>query len=137
MATADLELVTVEQRRLWFDARDPQRRPLWIAERDGAVAGWLSINDFYGRPAYAATAEIGVYVAPEHQGAGVGRALVAHAIERAPAIGLSTLLAFVFGHNGPSLKLFEQEGFDRWGTLPQVARLDERGADLVILGRHV
>jgi phosphinothricin acetyltransferase len=137
MATADLELVTVDQRRIWFDARDPQRRPLWIAEHDGAVAGWLSINDFYGRPAYAATAEIGVYVAPEHQGSGIGRELVAHAIERAPELGVTTLLAFVFAHNAPSLALFEQAGFAPWGTLPEVARLDERHADLVILGRRV
>jgi L-amino acid N-acyltransferase YncA len=54
LATADLEPVTVEQRRAWFHDRDPARRPLWVAERDGDVAGWLSVNEFYGRAAYAA-----------------------------------------------------------------------------------
>jgi L-amino acid N-acyltransferase YncA len=101
------------------------------------VAGWLSLNDFYGRPAYAGTAELGVYVAPEHQRAGVARELLAQAIDRAPSLGLTTLLAFVFGHNAPSLALFERAGFERWGTLPEVARLDERRADLVILGRRL
>jgi L-amino acid N-acyltransferase YncA len=129
--------VTVEQRRAWFGDRDPARRPLWVAERHGEVAGWLAFNDFYGRPAYHATAELGVYVAPEHQRAGVARALLAQAIDRAPTLGVATLLAFVFGHNAPSLALFERAGFERWGTLPEIARLDERRADLVILGRRV
>ncbi len=137
MATADLEPVSVDQRRAWFHDRDPTRRPLWVAERHGEVAGWLAVNDFYGRPAYAATAEIGVYVSAAHQGAGVGGALVDHAIAHAPALGLTTLLAFVFGHNAPSLALFERRGFVPWGRLPAVARLDERLADLVLLGRAV
>lgn len=137
MATADLEPVSVEQRRPWFEQRDPARRPIWVLDRDGEVAGWLSVNDFYGRPAYAATAEVGVYVDERHRGRGVARSLLDHAIERAPALELSTLLAFVFGHNGPSLALFERAGFRRWGQLPGVASLDGRPSDVVILGRRV
>ena len=137
MATADLEPVDVEQRRAWFHDRDPARRPLWVAERDGAVAGWLSVNDFYGRAAYAATAEVGVYVDEEHRRAGVATALLDHAIAQAPRLGLTTLLAFVFAHNGPSIALFERHGFESWGRLPAVARLDDRDADVAILGRRV
>jgi len=49
----------------------------------------------------------------------------------------STLLAFVFGHNEPSVRLFEAHGFTRWGHLPRVATLDGREADLLILGRRL
>jgi L-amino acid N-acyltransferase YncA len=137
-ATADLEPVDVEQRRAWFDDHDPVRRPLWVAEADGTVAGFLSLKDFYeGRRGYASTAEIGVYVAPEHQGTGVGGALLDHAVAAAPALGLSTLLAFVFAHNQASIALFERRGFERWGLLPAVADLDGRSTDLAILGRPV
>lgn len=135
-ATADLEPVSVEDRRAWFDGHDAARRPLWIAEREGAVAGWLSIRDFYGRPAYHATAELSVYVAAGHRRAGVGNRLLAHAIDRAPALGVATLLAFVFGHNAPSLALFARHGFAEWGRLPAVADLDGAAADLLILGRR-
>jgi L-amino acid N-acyltransferase YncA len=139
MATADLDPVGVEDRRSWFEHRDPERRPLWIAEYDdGDVAGFLSVNDFYeGRRAYGATAELGVYVDPGHQRAGVGGALLDHAIDAAPALGLTTLLAFVFGHNVPSVALFERRGFTRWGLLPEVAELDGRAADLTVLGRRL
>jgi len=138
LATADLEPVDVEQRRVWFLNHSPERRPLWVAEDPGGrIAGWLSFSDFYGRPAYGATAEVSVYVTGPRQGAGVGGALLAHAIERAPALGLSTLLGFVFAHNTPSLALFASKGFGRWGALPGVADLDGVRRDLVILGRAV
>ena len=133
MATADLAPVTVESRKPWFSEFDPARRPLWVFA-DPKVRGWLSLRSFYGRPAYAATAETGVYVAPDAQRRGLGRMLVAHAIAAAPGLGLRTLLAFVFGHNAASVALFEAQGFRRWGLLPGVAELDGVERDLAILG---
>ena len=39
-ATADLEPVTVEQRSAWFHDHDSASLPIYVAERDGAMAGW-------------------------------------------------------------------------------------------------
>ena len=50
---------------------------------------------------------------------------------------VATLLGFVFGHNAPSLALFERLGFERWALLPRVAELDGVERDLVIVGRRV
>ncbi len=137
-STADLEPVTVRQRGAWFIAHTPERRPLRVAEDEpGAVLGWSSLRDFYGRPAYAATAEIGIYIDPAARRRGIGGALLREAIERGPALGLSTLIAVVFAHNAASLRLFEGAGFERWGRLPGVARLDDRVADVIILGRRL
>ena len=136
-ATADTEPVSVESRLPWFREHTPARRPLWVAERDGAIVGWLSFQDFYGRPAYGATAELSVYVSAAAQRGGVGGHLLTRALERAPALGLSTLLGFVFAHNTPSVALFERHGFARWAHLPRVARLDAIERDLLILGRRI
>ncbi len=136
MATADTELVSVESRRAWFYEHDLERRPLWIADT-GTVVGWLSFQSFYGRPAYHATAEVSVYVAPSHQRQGVGRALLQRAVERAPHLRLKTLLAFIFGHNEPSLRLFDAFAFERWAILPRVAELGAVERDLLILGRRL
>lgn len=138
MATADTALVTVDERAGWFAEFDPKRRPLWVfCTATNDPVGWLSVRSFYGRPAYHATAEIGTYVAPEARRAGVARHLLAHALHHAPGLGLRTLLAFVFGHNEPSIALFERAGFSSWGRLPSVAELDGIERDLVILGRRV
>ena len=134
--TADTEPVSVESRRAWLSEHSPTRRPLWVVD-DGAIAAWLSFSSFYGRPAYDTTAEISIYVDASRRRSGLGRALLAHALTQAPAIGVETLLGFIFGHNEPSLRLFEKHGFARWGTLPRVARLDDVARDLVIFGRAV
>ena len=135
--TADTEPVSVESRQAWFDHHNPERRPLWVVEQDGAILGWLSYSDFYGRPAYAGTAELSIYLHEDARGKGLGRYLLGQAIDHAPAIGVHTLLGFVFGHNQPSLKLFDAFGFERWANMPRVATLDGIERDLVILGKRV
>jgi L-amino acid N-acyltransferase YncA len=135
MVTADLEPVSADSRRSWFAEHAPERRPLWVAERDGAVVAWLSFSSFYGRPAYARTVELSVYVDASWQRQGLGSYLLSQAIAHAPAIGAKRLLGFIFAHNRPSLALFAQHGFERWAHLPGVALLDGVERDLVILGR--
>jgi phosphinothricin acetyltransferase len=137
MVTADLEPVPVESRIKWFEEHSPGRRPLWVAEEKGQIAGWLSYSSFYGRPAYHATCELSLYLAPEFRGRGLGSRLLSRAIEHAPRIEATTLLGFIFGHNQASLRLFEKHGFERWGCLPRVAVLDGIERDLIIEGRRV
>jgi L-amino acid N-acyltransferase YncA len=137
MATADLEPVSVDSRRAWFAEHSSDARPLWVIEEGGAIRAWLSFQSFYGRPAYHATAELSVYVAPDAQRRGYARQLVAEAIRRAPEFDLKTLLGFIFGHNQPSLALFRSFGFETWAHLPRVAELDGLERDLMILGRRL
>lgn len=143
IVTADLEPVTIESRRNWFQAHTADSRPLWVAEMEEtitplgncvAIAGWLGFQSFYGRPAYATTAEISIYVDPGYQRRGIGQALLQQAIVRSPALGIKTLLGFIFADNQPSLRLFERFGFQRWGHLPGVAKFDAGEQDLVIVG---
>lgn len=134
MSTADLEPVSVNARRPWFDSHSPDRRPLWVDERDGRIAGWLSLTDWHTRAAYAATVQVGVYVAPDAQRQGVGRGLVEHAIAAAPGLGIRRIIGLVFAHNASSLTLFERCGFERWGLLPGVTVLDGAERDVAIVG---
>jgi len=50
------------------------------------------------------------------QRGGIGRQLLARALERAPALGLATLVGFIFAHNTASVTLFERHGFARWAA---------------------
>ncbi len=137
MATADLEPVSVESRLPWFRGRSPSMRPLWVIEVEGVIAGWLSFQSFYGRPAYNTTAEISIYIAPAFHRRGLGKQLLAQAIEESCNLGLKTLVCFIFAHNEPSLKLFATFGFQQWGYLPKVAELDGVERDLVIMGLRI
>ncbi len=125
--------ISVESRQAWFE-RHNAKRPLLVIEVEGVVAGWLSFQSFYGRPAYHATAEISIYIDRDYQRCGLGQQLLAQAIHKSPSLGLKTLLGFIFAHNQPSLKLFEKFNFQPWGHLPKVAELDGVECDLAIVG---
>ena len=135
VVSADTEPVSIDQRLGWFDEHEPSRRPIWVVEEGSEVIGWLSLSEFFDRrPAYHATAEIGVYVREDHRGKGVGRRLVEKAIHRGPGLGLKTLTAGAFAHNEASVRLFEGMGFREWAHFPKVAELDGIERDLVVLG---
>jgi L-amino acid N-acyltransferase YncA len=137
LATSDLEPVTVESRVEWFASHKADRYPLWVFEKDGLILGWIGLRAFYGRPAYHATAETAVYVAPEAHGQGIAKLLLTQMQNRVSQFGIRTLLAFIFGHNEPSLRLFEGAGFVKWGEFPNVAELDGVKRDLRILGWQI
>ena len=137
MVTADTEPVPVESRVHWFEEHTPDLRPLWVLEDAGRVVAWLSFSSFYGRPAYAKTAELSVYVHEAFRKRGFGSHLLTQALARAPTLKIDTLLGFIFGHNEPSLALFKRFGFLRWGELPKVAALDGVERDLIIVGRRI
>ncbi len=137
MVTADTAPVSLESRRTWFAQHLASQRPVWVIDEAGTIAAWLSFDAFFPRDAYDGTAMIAVYVAETHRRRGLGKQLVNAAIRHAPTRGLHTLLGYIFAHNEPSLRLFEQLGFARWGHLPQVAVLDGVNRDLIILGRRV
>ncbi len=137
LVTADLEPVTVDSRRRWFHDHSPGGYPLWVIEGPGGVEAWLGFQPFHPRLAYRATAEVSIYVSDHHRRQGHARHLLAEAIARAPGLGIKSLLGLIFGHNEPSLRLFEQFGFERWAHLPGVAELDGVERDLVILGRRL
>lgn len=135
-ATADTETISVASRLNWYRDR-PTNRPLWVVEIERIIVGWLSFQSFYGRPAYQHTAEVSIYIATVYQNRGIGSTLLQRAIAQSPELDLKTLLAFVFGHNQASMRLFTRYGFETWGNLPQIAELDNIERDLVILGRRL
>jgi L-amino acid N-acyltransferase YncA len=138
MVTADTEPVTIESKQKWFEEHNSDKRPLWVIESLGKeIIGWVSFQDFYGRPAYDATAGISIYLETQHRGKGLGKEVLRYCLENAPKYGIKTLLGFIFIHNEPCLKLFRHFGFEDWGTLPDIAILDGQERGLKILGKRI
>ncbi|XID94671.1 GNAT family N-acetyltransferase [Paenibacillaceae bacterium WGS1546] len=136
MVTADLEPVSVESREAWFEAHNERRRPLWVMKENGRIIAWLSFSDFHSRAAYDSTVEISIYLSPECRARGIGSLFLQKAIEECPRLGIRRIVALVFAHNEPSLALLRKFGFEQWGYLPEVARMDGNDVDVVIMGRE-
>src|SRR5207302_10526597 len=80
IATAQLEQVTLEERRGWLNEHSPDRHPFWVLEIDRKIAGWLTLKPFLPRCAYRGTAEVSVYVDQQFRRRGVGRTLLGRPI---------------------------------------------------------
>ncbi|TDL98172.1 N-acetyltransferase family protein [Macrococcus brunensis] len=136
MVTADIEPVTVNSRLDWFHAHH-DGKPLLVIEHENNLVGWMSFSTFYARPAYNQTVEISIYIDENYRGQGIGRYALDELKRQAAELDYKTLLAFIFSHNTPSIRLFEKNGFTTYGQLPDVAWMDDKAYSLTILGYQI
>ena len=131
-ATLETDERTEEERRGWLLGRET-RHPVLVAERDGVVVGWGSLNSFNPRPAYRHVADFSVYVAREARGMGVGRALLERLIATARALGYHKLVLAAFPWNEAGLALYRRMGFREVGVYREHGHLDGRWVDVVVM----
>jgi phosphinothricin acetyltransferase len=129
-ASFDVEPKSVEDRVRWLEGRRPEHAVV-VAEDDGAVVGWGALSPYSDRPAYAATAEISVYVDASHHRRGVGRALSEALLQHAAAAGLHVILARICTENTASIEMVRGLGFTEAGTMHEVGRKFGRWLDVV------
>ena len=132
--TADLAPVSIDSKRAWLAEHNETNRPLWIVKVGEEAVGWVSLQDFYSRPAYAGTVELSIYLHPAHQKKGYGKAILLHTLQACASMGIHSITAFIFAANEKSIQLFTQCGFSQWGLLPGIAMMDDVPMDLIILG---
>ena len=110
--------------------------PWTVVERDGRVKAFAYAAPFRLRAAYRYTAEDSVYVAPDAQRLGCGRAALNAVIEACQAMGLRQLVA-VIGDSGNegSLGVHRALGFEPAGVLPAVGFKHGRWLDVVLMTR--
>lgn len=126
----DLEPKSVEDREQWLTRRQPQH-PVLVAEEDGTVMGWAALSRFAERPAWSATAEIAVYIDEAFRRRGLGRALSLALLERAPRLGLHSVLARICTENVGSISMVRSLGFVEAGTVHEVGYKFGRWLDVV------
>jgi phosphinothricin acetyltransferase len=97
--------------------------------------GFGSLSAYRDRPAYRTTVEDSVYVHPDHQGRGVGRAVLGELVEVANARGFHTVIARIVGHNEASIAVHERLGFEPVGVEREVGRKFHQWLDVVVMQR--
>lgn len=107
-----------------------------VAEVDGRVVGMFDVHTFPNRPRRRHVGTIGMCVHDEWQGKGIGKALMHAGVELADKwLNLTRLELEVFTDNEPAIRLYEQFGFEREGTLRQHAFRDGRYVDSYMMAR--
>ncbi len=133
MVTADTQSVSIAEKTDWFN-NFQEPRPIWVAIENEQVIAWLSFKSFYGRPAYAGTIEIAIYIDEQFRAKGIGKTILQFAIAAAKERNIHTLLAYIFEHNLPSIQFFQKNGFVNYGVLPEIAIMDQKHYSLGIYG---
>ena len=97
-----------EQTRAWF--------PWYAATVGDLLVGFAYGSPYKERAAYRWTADVSVYVHPNHHRRGAGKALYAKLIETLRAQGFRSLYAGITLPNPASRRLHESFGFEHIGT---------------------
>jgi L-amino acid N-acyltransferase YncA len=132
--TFDLVPRTIEEQRRWILERSGAHVVV-VADRGGEVVGFGSLSPYKDRPAYATTVEDSVYIHREHQGEGIGRAVLAELVDAAGRHGFHTIMARIVGDHTASIGLHSALGFQLVGREREVGRKFGRWLDVVVMQR--
>jgi L-amino acid N-acyltransferase YncA len=133
--TAHLDEVGMQERVRWFTSHEPAHFPVFVAVDEEKIVGWVSLGPYReDRQALAHVAEVSYYVDEKVRGKGVGSSLLDHAQKVASEYGVSVLIAILLNRNPASIGLLLKFGFEEWGRMPGIARIDEQEADHLYYG---
>jgi len=129
---ADHEPITLEelQARLAYQTKR-YKTFLVCHETEQNVVGFCFLTQFRKKPAYDSTAEVGIYLKPEHTGKKLGPAMIRFLEEYAKQNHIEVIIASISGENSPSIKLFEKMGYEQCAHYKQVARKFDRYIDVI------
>lgn len=123
--TADTTPASLDSRKQWFAAHNPEKYPILVAAYNGKIIGYVAISPYRpGRMALRYTAEVSYFIHFDYHHRGVATELLTHAIHISPSLHIKTLFAIILDTNKYSIRLMEKFGFNKWGYMPQVAEFD-------------
>lgn len=125
--------VSLEEFSLEFHQKIEHDYPFFVAVKDNIVAGFSTYGSFRKKEGYNSTAELSIYIHPEHQRKGIGKTLMKVLIQHAKEHHISSLIAGIADENKSSIKFHKEFLFVEVGYLPRVAKKFGRELNLVFM----
>jgi phosphinothricin acetyltransferase len=114
--------------------------PYLAAERDGVPLGYAYAGAYRPRPAYRATVENSIYLAPAAQGSGIGGLLLDALMEECTRRGFRQMIAVIGDGTGASVgsrRLHEKAGFRLIGVAEKVGFKHGRWLDQMLMQKEL
>ena len=124
---------TLAMRTEWFETKQQQGFPVYVAEFNNAITGFATFGPFRSWPGYKHTVENSVYVSNEARGKGIAKTLMPFIIEAAKTMNMHAMVAGIDAENIASIKLHELFGFIEVGHFKEVGFKFNRWLDLKFL----
>ncbi len=129
------EPVTAEAlAELW---RSHARHPWLVVEERGAVAGYAKASTWRERAAYGWTCEVGLYLAPDARGRGLGRAVYSALLDEVDRRGFHSVIAGITLPNAASVALHERLGFEPVGVVRDAGWKHDRWHDVAFYQKRL
>ncbi len=131
---ATLETETKDQAYMeeWF-AKHNGRYKLIVAEQDGEIVGWSSLNQYNSRKAYKGVADLSVYISRDHRGKGIGGLLLQSIEEHAKENDFNKIVLFTFPFNQIGQGLYRKQGFREVGVFKNQGFMDGEYVDVMAM----
>jgi L-amino acid N-acyltransferase len=124
---------TLAMRTEWFETKQQQGFPVFVAEDGNVIVGFSSIGPFRAWQAYKYTVENSIYVKADCRGKGIGKLLLPPLIDAAKRLGLHAIVAGIDATNEVSISLHKQFGFVEVAHFKEVGYKFDRWLDLKFL----
>jgi L-amino acid N-acyltransferase YncA len=117
----------------WFADKKKTGQPVFVADIDNRVAGFVSYGPFRVRPAYKYSIEHSVYVHPDFRKRGLAKILLKKIIDVARENNFHAIVAGIDADNKISIELHKQFDFIEVGHIKQVGYKFGRWLDLTFM----
>ncbi|HEY8315043.1 MAG TPA: arsinothricin resistance N-acetyltransferase ArsN1 family A [Candidatus Baltobacteraceae bacterium] len=131
-ATLDVGPKDENDMRAWL-ADHGGRYAVLVAERNGEVVGWASLNSYSHRCAYDGVADLSIYVAREHRSTGIGTRLLPLLERRAIEQAFHKIVLFALASNDAGARLYSILGYRHVGVFREQGRIDEEFVDVIAM----
>ncbi|WP_025700084.1 arsinothricin resistance N-acetyltransferase ArsN1 family A [Paenibacillus forsythiae] len=132
IATLETDAKDLNYMEAWF--REHQGRyAVLIAEKDGQVIGWASLNPYSHRCAYSGVADLSIYIDRESRGQGVGSSLLQALEDQAKEMDFYKIVLFTFPFNQQGQGLYRKMGYREVGVFEKQGIMDNRPIDVMIM----
>lgn len=112
--------------------------PFLVARDDeGNVMGFALLRPHSPMPVFSRTAEITCFIAPEHTGKGMGKAMQERLLHEAKEKNISSILAGISSLNSASLAFHKKCGFQECGRFQKIGRKWGQDFDVVWMQKMI
>ncbi|HWO75563.1 MAG TPA: arsinothricin resistance N-acetyltransferase ArsN1 family A [Bacillus sp. (in: firmicutes)] len=132
IATLEVEQKDIEYMQAWYENHQ-NRHVVLVAEMDGIVVGWASINPYNSRCAYNGVGDISVYIHRDFRGKGIGQELLKEIEKEALSKEFYKLVLFTFPFNALGQGLYKKLGYREVGIFQNQGILDGKFVDVMAM----
>ncbi|MGZ9817665.1 arsinothricin resistance N-acetyltransferase ArsN1 family A [Peribacillus simplex] len=132
VATLETEMKDQTYMEEWF-AKHIGRYKVIVADQEGEIVGWASLNPYNSRDAYKGVADLSVYISRDHRGKGAGGLLLQSIEKLAKENDFNKIVLFTFPFNQMGQGLYKKRGYREVGVFKNQGILDGEFVDVMAM----